>query len=167
MHLQHNLAQADTPRSPLHPPPSTSGSHRAPRLIQNRVQRHPVRIAQLRHSRRVQRRQHADHLLRSALSAFSIKPTRALRRDRGIQHQRNVVDLLPLPRVLVGGLIRDQLRLALHQRLDNSQPVRPQRRPGLRHFHNRVRQRRRLHLGRAPAELHRHRNILSQRSIAS
>src|SRR5882757_5664930 len=160
-YLQHNLTQRILYNSRRSSRLQLRNHLAHQRLIQNRIQSHPLDIAQLRNGRRVQRRQYADHHLQVGLSRIQHQADSSLRRNRRIQHQRNVVDLLALPLILVSTLICDQLRLTLHQRLDNPQPIRPQRRSRLRNLDNCIRQRRRFHLRRAPAELHRHRNIFS------
>src|SRR5262245_60131998 len=51
-------------------------------------------------------------------------------------------------------MVGDQLCVRFHDRVDDTQPVRAQRRPGFGHFHDGVREHRRLHLGGAPRKLH-------------
>ena len=77
----------------------------------------------------------------------------ALRLDGRLQQQRDVLELVLLPRIRERGLVRDELRVRLHHGVEDAQPVGAERRAGFGHFDDRVGQHRRLDLGRAPREL--------------
>ena len=66
---------------------------RAHSLFHNRVHRHPLRIAQLRNRRRIQRGQHAPAPHQVGLFTFSISPTCDLRSNRPTQHQRQICSI--------------------------------------------------------------------------
>ena len=75
------------------------------------------------------------------------------RGHRPLEHQNDVVHLLLFPGVGTGFLIGDEARRAGQQLGDDAQIVRLQGAAGLGDINDGVGEARRLHLGRAPAEL--------------
>ena len=73
--------------------------------------------------------------------------------DGAAEHQEDVVHLPTQPQVAAGPAIGDEAGGALEQVADDPQVVRPERVAGLGHLDDRVGQKRRLDLGRAPTEL--------------
>ena len=95
----------------------------------------------------------AEHVSRSVALRVEHQPDAALRLDRRLQQQRDVLDLGPLPRVGQRALVGDQLRVGLHDGVEDAQPVGAQRRAGFGGLDDRVGEDRRLDLGGAPREL--------------
>ena len=95
----------------------------------------------------------ADQLVEIGALRVEHQPDAALRFDRRLEQQREVLDLGLLPRVRQRRLVGDQLRVGFHDGLEDAQPVGAQRRSGFGRFDDRVGEHRRLDLGGAPREL--------------
>ena len=68
-------------------------------LIHNRVHRNPLRVAQLRNGRRIQRRQNRQRRFKVRALHVQHQPHLRLRIDCAAQHQGDLFQLLALPRV--------------------------------------------------------------------
>ena len=141
----------DDPMAPGRPQPR----HELPDgpLLEHGRHRHPVGVAQRRDGRALERRQQREDRVEVGALHVQHQADPALRFDRRLQQQGDVLDLRPLRLVVEGAPVGDEPRVRLEHRVDDAQVVGAQRRPGLGRFDDRVGQVGRLHLGGAPREL--------------
>ncbi len=92
-------------------------------LFDDGVDRDPLRIAELRNGRRVERGKHREHGFKIGALDVEHQAHLRLRVDGAAQHERDLIDLLALPRVGERGLAGDEMRLALHHRVDDLEVV--------------------------------------------
>ena len=121
-------------------------------LLDDGIHCHPLLVAQGGDRRALQRRQQTEDPVEIDAADVQHQADAALRLDRRLQQQGHVFELGPLPGVGERGAIGDQLRVRLHYRVEDAQPVGAQRRTGLGRFDNRIGQHRRLDFGGAPGK---------------
>ena len=95
---------------------------------------HHSRAVEVRHRRRGDGGEQADHLLELADGHVHLEPDLRLGAQRAREQQSDLLDLLALPRVVPGGAVGDELRDRLEELADDAETVRADGRAGLGHL---------------------------------
>ena len=95
-------------------------------------------FAELGDGGRVERGQHGEHRVKIAALHVEHEAHLRLRVDCAAQHEGDLVDLLALPRVGDGFFAGDEMRLALHDSVDDLEAVGLERAAGLSDFNDGV-----------------------------
>ena len=128
----HDLVQRvlDDALAPRRLEPRDQVAHRA--LLDDRVDRDPVVVAQrARSSAAAAPAAAPSTAARSSRRTFSIRPTRPCASIAAFSSSAMFSSFVALPRIGQRVAVGDQLRVRLHHRVDDAQPVGAQRRSGL------------------------------------
>src|SRR5450631_2495068 len=145
--VQRVLHNSRGPRS-LEPRNDVAGNT----FFNNGVDRDPLRIAELRNGRRIERGQYCEHGVEVGASYVEHQAHLRLRIDGAAQHEGDLIDLFALPRIGQRRLACDQMCLALHHGIDNFEMIGLERAARLSHFDDGIGERGRLDFSCAPAE---------------